>query len=102
MDVYLILDGILRQLGFDGVGLVALYSMLVLGCRLTARIIPDDKAGFLGLIRKVSRVVGLDLSNRITSGVSISDVSKASLTVANVARVARMNKVPIPGSDDEK
>ncbi len=100
MDVYLILDGILRQLGFDGVGLVALYSMLVLVCRLTARLIPDDKTGFLGLIRKVSRVVGLDISNRITSGVSISDVSKASLTIANVAKLAHMDKVPIPGSKE--
>lgn len=102
MDAYLILDGILRQLGFDGVGLVALYSMLVLGCRLIARVIPDDKTGFLGLIRKVSRVVGLDLSNRITSGVSINDVSKASLAIVNVARVAHMDKVPIPGSNDDK
>mgnify|MGYP001562861810 CR=1 FL=1 len=96
MDIYAIVDGILRQLGFDGVGIIALYSILVLACRVIARIIPDDKAGILGMVRKITRGIGLDVSNRISSGVSINDVSKASLTIANVARVAQKDDVPIP------
>lgn len=101
MDIYLILERILRELGFDGVGIIALYAFLALTSRVVARVIPDDKTGFLGLVRKVTRVIGIDVSNRITSGVSINDVSKASLTIANVAKVAKMPKVPIPGSDDK-
>lgn len=96
MDIYAVIEGILRQLGFDGVGIIALYAFLALASRVIARLIPDDKTGFLGLIRKVTRVIGIDVSNRITAGVSINDVSKASLTIANVAKVAQMDEVPIP------
>lgn len=101
MDIYVVLEGILRQLGFDGVGIITLYSLTVLAARLVARFIPDDKTGFLGLVRKVSRVVGLDLSNRISSGVSQNDVAKATMTIANVARIAQQPRVPIVNTSDK-
>lgn len=40
-----------------------------------ARAIPDDATGFLGGVRSVCKVLGLYVSNRVTKGVSVSEVA---------------------------
>jgi hypothetical protein len=55
-----------------------ILAFVVAAANLIGRLIPDDATGFLGVIRKIAKVVGLYLSNRISSGVSVNAVTRAS------------------------
>lgn len=57
--------------------LLLYVGILVTVANITGRLIPDDKTGFLGGVRKVAKVVGVYASNRVTSGVSANDVVRA-------------------------
>lgn len=55
-------------------------SMLILVSLLGSffgKLIPDDKKGVLGFVRNVCKAAGLYVSNRISSGVSVSDVARS-------------------------
>lgn len=41
---------------------------------IIARAIPDDTEGFLGGVRNVCKVLGMYVSNRVQSGVSVNEV----------------------------
>lgn len=64
-------------LGVNPVTAVAVAGLVVAGANLTGRLIPDDKPGFLGVVRKVAKVIGLYTPNKITSGVSVNDAARA-------------------------
>lgn len=49
------------------------------GAKVLGRVIPNDKKGVLGVVRKVSKILGADPSSKITSGVSVQDIAKASI-----------------------
>lgn len=74
-------------LGVDPAVIVALLPTLVFIFNLIYRSIPDDKVGFLGVVRNITKVLGLYLSNRVASGVSVNTVVKSTLdSVPSVAR----------------
>lgn len=77
MDEYFLADYLVASLGIEPAILMGAFAFLSLGCRLIGKTIPDDATGWKGAARKVCKVVGLYVSNRVTSGVSVTDVSKA-------------------------
>lgn len=65
-----------QYFGISGPVLFSTLAVLSIICRYIGKSIPDDKTGFLGVVRTVCKVIGLYVSNRITAGVSVTDVSK--------------------------
>jgi hypothetical protein len=63
-------------LGISPVTLVLLLGTVVAVCNLVGKLIPDDATGTLGLVRKVCKVLGLYISSRITSGVTVNDTAR--------------------------
>ena len=57
--------------------------------RAVGALIPDNATGWQAIVRKLAKVIGLAVSNRVEKGVSVTDVARASLTIADVAKVAR-------------
>lgn len=84
-------------LGIDPAILLATIPIVVLIANFLSRAIPDDSTGVLGVIHKIAKVLGLYLSNRISSGVSINSVVKEQVpaieqTAANAsAKAANAN-----------
>jgi hypothetical protein len=71
-----IVDAIAAQLGLTGVTLFVILLVTSKVCNLVARLIPEDATGFKAIIRKVCKVVGLYVSSRVSSGVSVQDVAQ--------------------------
>jgi hypothetical protein len=84
-----ILDAIFAQLGLEGLTLFSTLALISLVCRLVGKAIPDDRTGVLGYVRVVCKVLGLYVSNRISSGISVTDVSKVIVD----------SKLPLRGDD---
>lgn len=81
----------------DGLGLTPTTLLILLGVasvvfNIIGRLIPDDAEGFLGFVRKLSKVLGLYVSNRISGGLSVNDA----------ARVAVHEVAPIVGELQER
>lgn len=64
------------QLGLAPSTLV--FSLMVLGvaARLLSRLIPDDATGWRSVVHKIARFIAVDVSNRITKGVSQTDIAR--------------------------
>jgi hypothetical protein len=76
-----ILTTVAGALGISPITLVLLLGVVVAVCNLVGKLIPDDATGTLGLVRKVCKVLGLYISTRITSGVTVNDTARV---VANL------------------
>ena len=76
MDVNNLVLAAAAVLGVNPVTAVAVLGAVVALSNLTGRIIPDDKPGVLGVIRKVAKVIGMYTPNKITSGVSVNDAAR--------------------------
>jgi hypothetical protein len=66
--------------GLVGMDVHTFYAILVVIVTLSnllGRIIPDSATGPLGVARKIAKVIGLYLGNRVTPGVSTNTVSRA-------------------------
>lgn len=81
-----------QWLGINPILLPFILAVIVAGANLVGRLIPDDATGFLGVIRKICKVAGLYLSNRISSGLSVNDVTKTSAATLDLVD-------PIPDSN---
>jgi hypothetical protein len=75
------IPNIAAWLGLDPATVLLLLTILVTVCNLAARLIPDTATGWLGGIRKVAKIVGMFVPNRVASGITVNDVAKA--VVAN-------------------
>jgi hypothetical protein len=62
--------------------LLLFLFLLVKGANVTARLIPDDATGWKGAVRNVAALIGLYVSSRVTSGVTVTDAAKAAIGVA--------------------
>jgi hypothetical protein len=76
----------------DGFGLssahvIVLLVTISLVSQVIGRLIPDDATGLLGVIRQISKVLGLYVSNRVSSGVSVNDVTRSVVESALPDRV---------------
>ena len=62
-------------LGVDPATFVLLLGGFVTICNIVSRLIPDDSVGALAVIRKICKIIGLYVPNRVAPGVSTSDVA---------------------------
>lgn len=67
------------HLGITPSSLVFYIGLVVMLSKLAARLIPDDSTGWLGIAHKIAKFIAVDVSNRITAGVSQVDLAKAAL-----------------------
>lgn len=74
MDIITLLS---HLLGINTGALIGYIAIIMTICNLVGRYIPDTETGFLGNVRKVCKVVGLYLANRVAPGVSTEDASQA-------------------------
>lgn len=65
-----------EALGLKGTPLVVFLILLSMLCQLITRLIPDDSTGWRKTLRCITSVIGLYASNRITAGVTVTDVVK--------------------------
>lgn len=71
---------IAQMLGIEPATALLLLGLVVTVANILGRLIPDDAIGFWGGVRKVAKVVGLFVPNRITTALSVNDVAKAVVT----------------------
>ncbi len=85
---------IAHYFGWDPAVLLATIPIVVIIANYVSRIIPDDQTGFLGIVKTVCKVIGLYASNKITAGITVTDVAKATQTV--IPAVTEVAKLPNP------
>lgn len=84
MDGFKIEDYIPNLAAFLGVEpstALLLVVTLVALANLAGRLIPDDATGFLGLVRKLCKIIGLYASNRIASGLTVNEVARTTVPI---------------------
>lgn len=84
MDGFKIEDYIPNLAAFLGVEpstALLLVVTLVALANLGSRLIPDDATGFLGLVRKLCKIIGLYASNRIASGLTVNEVARTTVPI---------------------
>lgn len=72
MDIITLLS---HMLGINTGALVGYLALLVTIANLLGRTIPDSATGWLGTVRKVAKVIGFYVGNRITPGVSANEIA---------------------------
>lgn len=65
--------------GLQPATLVLLGGLIITISNVVSRLIPDDATGFLGAIRIVTKLLGANVASRITSGVTVNDVTRSLL-----------------------
>ena len=70
-------DAIVALLNLDAATLMGVLAFVAIVAQFVGRVIPDNKTGILGFIRKVSKVLGLYVSNRLNRNESTSSVAKS-------------------------
>lgn len=71
------IPNIAAWLGIQPATALLLLTMLVTASNLAARLIPDTAIGPLGTIRKIAKVIGMFVPNRVAPSISVNDVAKA-------------------------
>jgi hypothetical protein len=84
MDIANLIPEIAKQLGIAPSTLAVLIFLAIKGADALARYIPSDATGWLGAVRKICKFIGINVSNRITSGVTATDAARVSLGLAPV------------------
>jgi hypothetical protein len=64
-------------LGVSPAVLPLILAVIVALANLAGKLIPDSATGPLGILRKVCKIVGLYITNRVTPNVSTGDVTRA-------------------------
>ncbi len=54
-----------------------------------ARLIPSDATGTLGTLRKICAIIGVYVSSRVTSGVTVEDVATAAASTPPIEAKAK-------------
>lgn len=72
-----LLNTIAALLGLRVETLLLVSGLIAISCNLIGRSIPDSAIGWLGTLRKVCKVLGLYLPNRLTPAVTVNTVGKA-------------------------
>lgn len=98
MDIANLAPDLARLLGINPATLVLLLWIIVQAANVGARLIPNDATGYLGVLRKICALIGLYVSSRITSGVTVNDTAKAVIETPVTARQVEVDgakgKVP--------
>lgn len=79
---------------------VLFYMILIATiCNVVARLIPDDRTGFLGAVRDVCKFFGVYVQNRITTGQTVTSVARSMLESrvgAQGGEIAEQVEMPPP------
>jgi apolipoprotein N-acyltransferase len=75
MEVIELVDPIAQLLGIEGASVLATMAVISLVARLIGKAIPDDRTGWVGILRTVCKIIGLYTPNRVTSQVSVEDTA---------------------------
>lgn len=54
-------------------------GLVVMGSKLVSRLIPDDASGWRHIVKQVTRVIAVDLSNRVAPGVTQLDIARQTI-----------------------
>lgn len=79
MDLSLIQDyipDIARWLNVSPATVLLLVTLVVTVANVTGRLIPDDKGGVMGVLRVISKIIGLVVANRVVGKVTPNDAAK--------------------------
>ena len=68
-------------LGVEPSTALLIVGLIVAFANLGGRLIPDDATGFLGVVRKLCKIIGLYASNRITSGLTVNEVARTTVPI---------------------
>lgn len=79
MDPMSLIPAIAARLHVAPASLVFWIFVANIAARGIARRIPDDATGFWGFVRQSAAILGVEVASRVTSGVTVQDVAKASL-----------------------
>jgi hypothetical protein len=103
MDPFTLIPMVADQLGIPPSSLVFYLFVLSGLANVTARLIPDDATGWKATVRKVASIVGVYVSSRVTSGVTVNDVAKAALETPPIPqRVAADTDQPVAAVQPNK
>lgn len=83
-----LLAAIASQFGLNPASLVLLIGTIVSVSQLIGKLILDDATGWLATVRKVAKVLGLYVSNRVSAGISVGDVAASVLENGQTRRPA--------------
>jgi len=98
VEVTNLIPEIAKQIGIDPTMLVFLFFAIVKLANVLARFIPSDATGWQGVVRKVCAFIGVYVANRITAGVTVSDVARAALPVTGAISASDMKDALSPDS----
>lgn len=70
-----------QWLGVEPATALLFVGIIVMVANLTGRLIPDDKTGVLGAIRKLCKFIGFYASNRIASGLTVNEIAKTTVPI---------------------
>lgn len=84
MDLITIIS---HALGIDTAAFVGYVAVVVTIANLIGRLIPDTATGWQGNVRKVAKVIGLYLGNRVAPGVSANDAAQATIGLHGLGNV---------------
>ena len=79
------LQALATWLGVSPVTLLAITIVLMTGFNIIGRVIPDSATGWLGNLRKVCKVLGLFIQNRVLPGITASEVALSAHSKATQA-----------------
>jgi hypothetical protein len=79
MDISALAPDLGKLLGINPSTLVLLLFIANVAARAATRSIPNDATGFWAFVRQICAIIGVEVSSKITSGVSVADVAAASL-----------------------
>jgi len=79
VDPATLIPMIAAKLHINPASLVFWLFVLNIAARGLARRIPNDATGFWGFVRQSAAILGVEVQSRVTSGVTVAAVAKASL-----------------------
>jgi len=85
MDIANLVPEIAKAIGISPTTLLLLVMIITTAAKAAARRIPDTATGWLGVVRRVCKVVGVQVNSQIAPGITMNDIAKASLAVPRIA-----------------
>lgn len=101
MDPFNMIPDLAQTLGIPQGTLLFLIFALV----IVSRAIPDDATGFAAFVRQLTAIVAVEVSPRLTSGVTVKDVAKAALAtppITDKVEAATDVEVPVPAATEKR
>lgn len=77
MDISTLATQIASLFGLQPSTLILFILIITTAANAGARLIPSDATGFAGTVRTICAFIGVYVSSRVTSGVTIEDVAAA-------------------------